>query len=238
MPIEVACPHCQKNLRVGDHVAGKKIRCPACQGVVAVPAEEIVEVAEVYEEPKPARRPESRSQRPSGGPEARRPEPKSRPAEAPERRSPRTRPRLRKPQSSRDYVHSQCGGVTTIEGPEFQSLADPLSKMHSTYCSECEDVFPISEFAWDDTQERISDYYARYQQQASSLQRFIASRGGMFTIAGVVFVVGLLSCAVLGAFGLAAAIVGAIVAIVLHVMVLGPMILRQVLGTADPTQLE
>jgi len=24
-------------LRVGDHVAGKKIRCPACQGVVAVP---------------------------------------------------------------------------------------------------------------------------------------------------------------------------------------------------------
>jgi hypothetical protein len=38
--------------------------------------------------------------------------------------------------------------------------------------------------------------------------------------------------------GLAAGIGGAIVAIVLHVMVIGPMILRQVLGTSDPRQLE
>jgi len=37
MPIEVVCPQCRKTLRVGDHVAGKKIRCPACQAVVTVP---------------------------------------------------------------------------------------------------------------------------------------------------------------------------------------------------------
>jgi hypothetical protein len=238
MPIEVACPHCQKNLRVGDHVAGKKIRCPACQGVVSVPAEEIVEVAEVYEEPEPVRRPEPRKERPRGGSGTRRPEPKSRPAEAPERRSARTRPRLRKPQSSRDYVHSQCGGTTRVDGPEFQALADPLSRMQATYCSECEEMFPIHEFAWEDTQERISDYYARYQRQASGFQRFVGSRAGMFTLAGVVFVLGLTSSAFLGALGVAAAIFGAIIAIVLHVVVLGPMILRQVLGTADPTQLE
>lgn len=36
MPIDVVCPQCQKTLRVGDHVAGKKIRYPWCQGVVAV----------------------------------------------------------------------------------------------------------------------------------------------------------------------------------------------------------
>lgn len=37
MPIDVVCPQCRKTLRVGDHVAGKKIRCPACQGVASVP---------------------------------------------------------------------------------------------------------------------------------------------------------------------------------------------------------
>jgi len=37
MPIDVVCPECRKTLRVGDHVAGKRIRCPACQAVVSVP---------------------------------------------------------------------------------------------------------------------------------------------------------------------------------------------------------
>ena len=237
MPIEVVCPQCRKTLRVGDHVAGKKIRCPACQGVVAVPAEEIVEAAAVDDEPEPVRRQEPRSQPPIARSGSRRPEPRSRSMESQERRSTQSRPRLRPPQKSRDYVHSRCGGVTTIEGPEFQALAHPLSKMVSTYCSDCEDLFPIAEFAWDDTQERISDYYARYQQQASGFQNFAASRAGMFTISGIVFVLGLLSCVFLGALGLIVAIGGAIVALVLHVMMLDSMILRQVTGTDDPTRL-
>lgn len=33
----VQCPHCSKTLKVPDTVAGKKIRCPACSGVVSVP---------------------------------------------------------------------------------------------------------------------------------------------------------------------------------------------------------
>ena len=238
MPIDVVCHQCRKTLRVGDHVAGKKIRCPSCQGVVAVPAEEIVEAAEVDDEPEPVRRRESRSQPTSARPGSRRPEPRSRSTESQERRSAQSRPRLRPPQTSRDYVHSRCSGVTTIEGPEFQALADPLSRMVSTYCSDCEDTFPIAEFAWHDTQERISDYYSRYQQQASGFQNFIASRAGMFTLAGIVFALGLLSCIFLGALGLIAAIGGAIVAIVLHVTMLGSMILRQVTGTNDPTRLE
>jgi hypothetical protein len=111
--------------------------------------------------------------------------------------------------------------------------------MTSTYCSECEDVFPVSEFAWADTRERISDYYAHYQKQASGLQQFLASRSGMFTLAGIMLVAGLSLTLVVGVvLGLAAGIGGAIVAIVLHVMVIGPMILRQVLGTSDPRQLE
>lgn len=61
----------------------------------------------------------------------------------------------------------------------------------------------------------------------------------MFTLAGVLFVAGLSLTLVLGiVLGRVAGVAGAIVAIVFHVMVIGPMILRQVLGTDDPRQLE
>ena len=239
MPINVVCPQCQKTLRVGDHVAGKKIRCPACQGVVAVPAEEIIDVAEIYEEssPNPKLSEEPRRQQSASRPEPRRKQTRGQSANSQNASSLHAKLPLRKPQKSRDYVHVQCRGVTTIDGPEFQAIADPLTRMKTTYCSECDEVFPIDEFAWDDTQERISDYYARYQQQASGLQKFLASRTGMFTISGIVFFLGLASCIVLGIFGLLVAIAGAIVAIVVHVVSIGPMILRQVLGTNDPTRL-
>lgn len=38
MPIEVYCESCQKKLRVPDTAAGKRIKCPKCQGVISVPA--------------------------------------------------------------------------------------------------------------------------------------------------------------------------------------------------------
>lgn len=38
MPIEVFCDSCQKKLRVPDTAAGKRIKCPKCQGVISVPA--------------------------------------------------------------------------------------------------------------------------------------------------------------------------------------------------------
>jgi hypothetical protein len=34
--IKVKCPHCSKEMNIGDEYAGKKIRCPACKEVVAV----------------------------------------------------------------------------------------------------------------------------------------------------------------------------------------------------------
>lgn len=40
MPIEVFCDTCQKKLRVPDTAAGKRIKCPKCQGVIGVPAAE------------------------------------------------------------------------------------------------------------------------------------------------------------------------------------------------------
>ena len=40
MPIQVQCAGCQKEFRVPDKVAGKKIKCPKCTGVIEVPAGE------------------------------------------------------------------------------------------------------------------------------------------------------------------------------------------------------
>lgn len=40
MPIEVFCQSCQRKMRVPDTAAGKRIRCPKCQGVISVPGGE------------------------------------------------------------------------------------------------------------------------------------------------------------------------------------------------------
>jgi hypothetical protein len=38
MTIRFKCPHCQKPLSVGDHLAGKKAACPVCKKAIAIPA--------------------------------------------------------------------------------------------------------------------------------------------------------------------------------------------------------
>ena len=40
MPITILCSHCEKKLTMDDAAAGKKIRCPACKGVLTVPEAE------------------------------------------------------------------------------------------------------------------------------------------------------------------------------------------------------
>jgi len=38
MPIEISCTSCNKRLRVPDHAAGKRVKCPQCQTILSVPA--------------------------------------------------------------------------------------------------------------------------------------------------------------------------------------------------------
>jgi RsiW-degrading membrane proteinase PrsW (M82 family) len=38
MPQPIVCPHCAKKLNAPDQLAGKRVKCPACQGAVDVPA--------------------------------------------------------------------------------------------------------------------------------------------------------------------------------------------------------
>jgi hypothetical protein len=46
MSTRIDCPQCGAGLQVPDHVLGKKIRCPKCQGVVPTPAPAAAEPAE------------------------------------------------------------------------------------------------------------------------------------------------------------------------------------------------
>lgn len=75
MPISVKCPGCQAALRVPDGLAGKKVKCPKCQGIIAVtaappppPPEPVAEAPRIEPEPAaaaaPAKRPITRRARP------------------------------------------------------------------------------------------------------------------------------------------------------------------------------
>ncbi|HEY7425268.1 MAG TPA: DUF4190 domain-containing protein [Gemmataceae bacterium] len=53
MTISLICPECSGNLRIADNLAGKKIKCPKCSTVFAVPAPEEAITAETPpEEPE------------------------------------------------------------------------------------------------------------------------------------------------------------------------------------------
>ena len=54
MPVRVKCEKCKKTLSVKDHLAGKKIKCPVCQNVIAVPAESAPQAAPASVVKKPA----------------------------------------------------------------------------------------------------------------------------------------------------------------------------------------
>jgi hypothetical protein len=50
MAISTSCPGCQQRLKLADHMAGKRVRCPKCQQVISVPLpEEPLPIAAVLE---------------------------------------------------------------------------------------------------------------------------------------------------------------------------------------------
>jgi predicted Zn finger-like uncharacterized protein len=65
MPVPVTCPNCATNLRAPDNAVGRKVKCPKCGGVIAVPAagDEPIDLAQMgvqAEPPDPVPPPPSR----------------------------------------------------------------------------------------------------------------------------------------------------------------------------------
>jgi len=140
------------------------------------------------------------------------------------------------PRKSRDYIHIKCQEATTIDGPEFEMIANPLNGMLRTVCANCDDDFPLQEFVWADSNECITDYYDRYLKRATSFQCHLASRTGLYTQCGMVA----LFFAMIGlaikrepAYIMGWVIAGVIIGIILNVFVISPIITRQIFGTDD-----
>src|SRR5215475_14380427 len=56
MPIRACCPQCGANYNLADTLAGKKIRCKKCQGIVPVPTAAAAGEEEQPQPERPARR--------------------------------------------------------------------------------------------------------------------------------------------------------------------------------------
>jgi hypothetical protein len=91
---------------------------------------------------------------------------------------------------SRVYRHLQCGTETVISGDAFEVASNPLSDMTRTWCNQCNAFFPISDYQWSDTGEKISDYYARHSARATALERFLCSKKFMIVCAVTGLIVG------------------------------------------------
>ena len=149
-------------------------------------------------------------------------------------------------QESRSYTHNQCRTETTVEGPEFSAMSDPMARMRTTYCVECGDHFPVAEFAWSDTNEVISDYYARHRKSANASDIWWCGNGGLATLVGIGLVVGVILGIITGLtttwlFGLIAvvvlAITGAILGVIARESIFSRRIVKRVCGVDDTRML-
>lgn len=86
---------------------------------------------------------------------------------------------------SRTYSHIKCGNETVVSGQPFETVSNPMSSMEQTQCSACGAMFPIAEFKWVDTNETLSDYYARHTTSATETQRFLCSKKFMVSVIGL-----------------------------------------------------
>jgi hypothetical protein len=143
---------------------------------------------------------------------------------------------------SRVYRHDKCGTETVVSGDSFEAVSDPLSDMTRTWCSSCQAFFPLADYAWSDTGEKITDYYARHGARATGIERFLTSR--KFLLISVVsgFLAGAVGGYLLfrgrGGFltvfmTLFVAVIGVILFGSLKEFFLGKLIVRRVCGVRD-----
>lgn len=67
------------------------------------------------------------------------------------------------------YYHSKCGVATGMPEEIVRSyLVNPFLYSPVTFCCGCNAYVPMQEVIWIETKERLSDYMARLQQQATA----------------------------------------------------------------------
>ena len=148
---------------------------------------------------------------------------------------------------SRAYTHHECRTQTEVSGGEFAALSDPLVGMEQTFCASCNDHFPVKEFKWSDTDEKISDYYLRHSKKATEMDRFFCSSPSLIFLAGAGMTLGVMFGAMLylAMRGNAAliltivfAVVGAVAGVIIREKLLVPQAMQRVCGVPDSRMLK
>lgn len=144
---------------------------------------------------------------------------------------------------SRSLTHLACGGTTPVGGEDFKALADPLNVRDSAECLRCGAAFPLAEFAWTDSRERLSDYRERYLALVPTTSRYLVGGSGCLLAAllgiGFGMVAGWALVPLIGIFwGGVAAVLGIPVGLFAAALFWGgyvhPSVYRQAFGTTDP----
>ena len=148
---------------------------------------------------------------------------------------------------SRSYRHVACGSDTEVSGQAFEIVSNPMSSMEQTQCSLCNAMFPIADFEWCDTGEKISDYYARHSQSATELQRLLCSKKAMVALIaisviateiGIYLLLAQRNAVVLAVCLVGGLLIGALVGMTLFVSGLANPIKRKVCGVSDTRSLK
>jgi len=53
------------------------------------------------------------------------------------------------------YIHDPCGVVTTMSLPIAETYARDPKFYGETFCAQCREHFPVADFVWDGTDERV-----------------------------------------------------------------------------------
>lgn len=143
------------------------------------------------------------------------------------------------------YTHNRCGESTTLSGVHLLMLCDPFSSTVGTYCSGCEDHFPLKQFTWDDTGERISEARRRNAAAASFWVRLMLGGPGWLAVfvlgAALGFGGGFAIGRLVKSFSWPLGIVGGLLGFFAGAMALGaliPVLLRGCYGVSDWRELE
>ncbi len=183
MPIVVQCQSCETQLRVDDQHAGKKIRCPKCLDVVAVPG---------VHTPDPPQR------RPPATPVS---EPAKRPAPRPPARTESRRPQPARPEPTRPapdpsrYTTPDAGpwkilagaalGVLLIGGGGL-FLVDKLVNRNSDETAVAQNADPLSEAAGTNSDNAPSSTNGTTAESTPGIgQSNSDSSGGNSAVAGI-----------------------------------------------------
>jgi hypothetical protein len=146
----------------------------------------------------------------------------------------------------RAYRHSRCQQETMVAGQSFEVVSNPMSSMERTFCTPCGAMFPIDEFAWADTGETISDYYARHTSRATPLQRFLCSKTFMVAVIATAAIAASAGCSLLVAnkdlftrilMATGGLMIGAFIGMAIFVSGFANPIKRRVCGVSDTRQL-